>query len=72
MHFFKSLSGETNGTQWRTQMENFRFIKKNELKLTQVEFLSLFVFNSIPAKILHNNLTRSNIYKNLFCDFFFF
>ena len=47
MHYFKSLNRVKS-----TQDETVRFAKENELKLTQVELLSIF-FQSVRIKELN-------------------
>ena len=42
MHFFKPFRPEKS-----IQSEKVRFIKGNELRLTQVELFSVFIFKSV-------------------------
>ena len=66
--FFKSLSREKS-----TQHEKVRFIKRNKLKLTQVELLSFLIFKNVNEGILLLKIPlRSNDRKYMFhsCDYF--
>ena len=49
MHHFKSFSRIKP-----TQDEKVRFIKRNELKLIQVELLSFFIFKSVKISYIDN------------------
>ena len=42
-----------------TQLEKVRFIKMNELKLTQIELFLLFYFKSVAANVSENSLCGS-------------
>ena len=52
MHFFKWFSRQKS-----TEDEKVRFIKGNELKVTQVELLSFFIFKSVALEKLLQQLS---------------
>ena len=44
MHYFETFSSVKS-----TQVEKVKFVKDNEIKLTQVELLSFFFKGTVPA-----------------------
>ena len=57
--FFKSLSREKS-----THVEMLRFIKRNELKITQIELLSFFIFKTFNEYIIIIQLNYLAIYQD--------